>query len=942
MAKTRKPKEDPEEEIVKENIQKRFKTMFSGQGEPLSNMTIHEVEGLKARVSELEAALALQPTTEAGNPVSEKDNYVRPTSFVRISSSISNETKVNGGRRSFRAFIAGSAKKISTKIIISTLFIFSLVLTGFFLYMYFSTQADNRARVLDLSNQAEGAFNSKIQSLSDFALGLAVEAANNPEIQTAFASRDRQKLTDLTLASYLALDNEFGIPQYQYHLPPATSFLRLHSLDKYGDDLSSFRATVVQVNQTKEPVSGLEVGRGGLGLRGVVPVFLGSKHIGSVEFGLNIDQIMVNNLKQAYGNDWRISLTRDSLALATLEDISALQEGPTPDLLVLASTIDAVYPDAKTYNEVLLGEKQISAVTNSQKRSYSITTLPLRDYTGKIIGVVDIVMDQTALVQTQTNRYLLIILAAIVALGLGSYSLATTTNRNLRPLRALTKATEAIQQGDLTQRVEVVSEDEVGQLAYTFNTMTIQLQGLVEDLENRVVDRTHDLELASEVGRAVSENIRNLSEMLTAAVEMIRARFDLYYTQIYLVDPSEKNMILRAGTGDVGKELLQRSHYLPIDSASLNGRAAIEKRTVIVADTKDNPSFLPNPLLPKTRSEMSIPLMSGRKVIGVLDMQSEQPGALNETNLPAFEALAGQLAIAVENTALFVQAEEARTEVEAQIRRLTKQGWQDFLDAINRGQKIGFEFKKSQLVRLQPDALLPGSQEQGLSIPITVTGTKIGEIHLPTEQDRTWTPNELELIKVTSAQLAQHIENLRLLAQAERYRTEAEQALQRLTHEGWNSFLQTHTELESGYTFDLTEVKSLAEKSNGHFNHAVKQPMIVGDQLIGELAVDTPEQAEEAAELIAAVAEQLSGHIENLRLSELNERHAQREQTLRQITSALRSSNNPATIMRTAVRELGSIMGRRAIVQLASPQPADQAESAVSHENGSDATAPQS
>jgi GAF domain-containing protein len=430
--------------------------------------------------------------------------------------------------------------------------------------------------------------------------------------------------------------------------------------------------------------------------------------------------------------------------------------------------------------------------------------------------------------------------------------------------------------------------------------------------------------------------------MLTHAVEMIRARFDLYYTQIYLTDPSGKTIVLYAGTGEVGRELLQKGHLLTVDSGSLNGRAALEKRAVIVTDTANQPGFLPNPLLPNTRSEMSIPLIVGGKVVGVLDMQSEKPGALNETNLPAFEALAGQLAIAIQNAALFTQAEEARATVEAQIRQLTEHGWQDFLDAINRGQKIGFEFKKSQIVRLQSDALLTGSKNQDLSIPITVTGTKIGEIHIPVEQDHTWTPNELELIKVTSAQLAQHIENLRLLAQAERYRAEAEQALQRLTHEGWNSFLQTHTELESGYTFDLTEVKPLAEKSNGHSNYAVKQSMVVGDQVIGELAVDVPDQSDEAAEVIAAVAEQLSGHIENLRLSELNERHAQREQTLRQITSSLRSSNNPATIMRTAVRELGSIMGRRAIVQLASPQPADQAESAVSHENASDATAHQS
>jgi len=457
------------------------------------------------------------------------------------------------------------------------------------------------------------------------------------------------------------------------------------------------------------------------------------------------------------------------------------------------------------------------------------------------------------------------------------------------------------------------------------------LQGLAANLERRVVQRTHDLEVASEVGKTISEKVENLSEMLMGAVEMIRARFNLYYTQVYLVDPAGQTITLRAGTGDAGKELLKRGHHLLMSSDSLNGRAAVEKQSIIVADTKESHSFLPNPLLPKTRSEMTIPLVVGEKVVGVLDMQSEQADALNQTNLPAFETLAGQLAIAIQNAALLAQAEEARTAVEEQVRHLTQKGWQEFLDAIERGQKIGYAFEQSKTVRLQPEAL--AANDGDFSIPITITGTKIGEIRLPVAQDRAWTNDELELIRATSAQLAQHVENLRLLAQAEKYRSEAEKAVQRLTHEGWDNFLQTHSELESGYTFDLTDVQPLSQKSDDLSGYAIKHPMVVGDQIIGELAVDAPNQSDEAAEVLSAVAEQLSGHIENLRLAELNERHAQREQTLRQITSALRSSNNPATIMRTAVRELGNIMGRRTIVQLADPQQANQAASVTSNEN---------
>ena len=108
-----------------------------------------------------------------------------------------------------------------------------------------------------------------------------------------------------------------------------------------------------------------------------------------------------------------------------------------------------------------------------------------------------------------------------------------------------------------------------------------------------MADRTHDLELASEVGRAITEKVGNLTEMLNEAAETIRSRFDLYYTQVYLVDPSGRNLVLRAGTGDAGFQLLQRGHRLAISSASLNGRAALDRHAVIMGDTQQSSNFRP-------------------------------------------------------------------------------------------------------------------------------------------------------------------------------------------------------------------------------------------------------------------------------------------------------------------------------------------------------------
>ena len=84
-----------------------------------------------------------------------------------------------------------------------------------------------------------------------------------------------------------------------------------------------------------------------------------------------------------------------------------------------------------------------------------------------------------------------------------------------------------------------------------------------------------------------------------------------------------------------------------------------------MADTAASGVFRPNPLLPDTRSEVSVPLVVGERVVGVLDLQSTQPGTFTADNLPAFQALAGQLAIAIENADLFATAHQAREAVEA-------------------------------------------------------------------------------------------------------------------------------------------------------------------------------------------------------------------------------------------------------------------------------------
>lgn len=464
-----------------------------------------------------------------------------------------------------------------------------------------------------------------------------------------------------------------------------------------------------------------------------------------------------------------------------------------------------------------------------------------------------------------------------------------------RPITHLAEVAQKVADGDLNARATVSSRDEVGNLTTIFNTMTSQLQETLTSMEKRVADRTHDLELAVEVGRTISEKVVDQQEMLTAAAEMIRTRYNLYYTQVYLTDPAGKRLILRAGTGEVGAQLLARRHALPLLSNSLNGRAALERRAVIVEDTQLSPTFLPNPLLPNTRSEMAIPLLAGNQVIGVLDMQSENPGALNPGNLAAFEVLAAQLAVAIQNAGLFAQTQEARREVEENIRRMTARGWQDFLNSIERGERLGYRFDQQEILPVAEVA--PVEENAALAVPITVTGAPIG--HLQTaDENRVWTEQDREILQATAERLGRHLDNLRLLAQAEQYRAEAEQALRQLTREGWEDYLKDRRDL-AGYLYDRIQVKPLTGANGG--SAALTRPLVVRDEVVGALEVDCDAQPEGAEDILRAVAEQLSSHIENLRLAEQNQKRALEMGTVAELSAIMSTVLDPDQLLQTIV-----------------------------------------
>jgi putative methionine-R-sulfoxide reductase with GAF domain len=562
-----------------------------------------------------------------------------------------------------------SASQLGMKFLIPSLFIFLFVLVIFLAYSAITFNVENQARQSQASTQTEQIIDSELQKLSDFALGLAIQSADNQQIQEAFASGKRLTLQDLTLKTFNTLRENFGVRQYHFHTPETITFLRLHNPSSFGDDTSSFRFTVVEANQEKKSVVGIEVGRNGLGYRAVQPMFYDGQHIGAVEIGLNVDTAFIQELQDRYGDNWRILISRDVVRAATSDqivsaDMSIFRDSPIPELFLLAENSPQVYQSPETYAQVLAGETITNQIRDEKNRVILVTSLPLRDYQGQVIGVVESITDYTNIIQSQTNRFLILLSGLLMVAIVGGFVLVSITNRSLSPLQGLTEAALAIEKGDFTRQVPVTSQDEIGLLAASFNSMANQLNTIFGTMEQTISDRTKALETSFEVSRRLS-TILDQTTLAREVVEQVQSAFNYYHAHIYFLDEQNGNLVMAGGTGEAGVAMLASGHKIP-KGRGLVGRAAESNETVLVPDVSQSIGWLPNPLLPDTKAEVAVPISIGAQVLGVLDVQHNIVDGLGEEDVTLLQSLAGQIAISLQNARAYEQS-RAQAELEAMV-----------------------------------------------------------------------------------------------------------------------------------------------------------------------------------------------------------------------------------------------------------------------------------
>ncbi|MCB0165863.1 MAG: GAF domain-containing protein [Anaerolineae bacterium] len=382
-------------------------------------------------------------------------------------------------------------------------------------------------------------------------------------------------------------------------------------------------------------------------------------------------------------------------------------------------------------------------------------------------------------------------------------------------LKSLENVTQRISTGELNLSAQVDSGDEIGLLAHTFNIMTKRLRESLGDLEKRVVERTYQLETVVEVSQKLS-SILDLSDLMHEVVYLTRETFDYYHVHIYLLDEWGETLDMVEGYGEAGAEMKRRGHSILLRAPkSLVARAAREGKILNVNDVRQNSEWLPNPLLPETRSEAAVPIYLGSEIVGVLDVQSEKIAGITPESERILRALASQVATAVGNARLFAKTQTALKRAEHLQSLYTGDAWQ----RLTKNTPSNFEISRSsalpplpekftreaemalqqrQTVNLKLDSANDKNNEEDkkessysvahhVVTPLKLRNQVIGILGLQDNNpDRQWTTEEIALIEAISEQMSLAIENARLFEETGR-RASRERIIADVTQQVWSA-----------------------------------------------------------------------------------------------------------------------------------------------------------
>ena len=404
--------------------------------------------------------------------------------------------------------------KISTRIVIGFSTVIIMIL-GLIIPIvnYNTSELVFEAEQKELENLYKSA-TAEIASEGRIAQAMSSIVASNQEMSKAMAEGQRDLLAEQATPLFNELKKQYAVQQFQFHLPPATSFFRAHKVKKFGDDLSSFRKTIVVANNQKTLVKGLEKGVAGIGIRGISPVYHQGEHIGSVEFGMSFGQEFFEQFKEKYQVDIGLYVQRGD------------------KFEVFGSTIKSSILAPKQLQQAFQN-KDILHRTEILDTPYAVFGKSIADFSGKPIGVLVIALDRSqnvnAINDTQNSTLLLGALSLVGGIFIAIFIGRTIANPITMAVHAMNEIAEG--DGDLTKRLRADGNNEISLLGKAFNlfaervrNMVLQVDKATEQLASSAQEMSNVTNLTNtglQAQQAETEMVATAMNQMTTTVQEV-------------------------------------------------------------------------------------------------------------------------------------------------------------------------------------------------------------------------------------------------------------------------------------------------------------------------------------------------------------------------------------------------------------------------------------
>ncbi len=406
------------------------------------------------------------------------------------------------------------SKKIHIPLILSILIGFVIIVINYF----YSIDEMKQGVYEKESKSLKSVYAESIKGKENVGLTNAINIAKSYSVVRSLKENNR----DIAIDGLGELSKEFKdntiFKNIKVHIHDKNihSFLRAWNPKKHGDDLSSFRHTVVKVNKIKKPIVAIELGRAGLVIRGLAPVMDDGKYLGSVEFMQGLNSV-VKDARKNYGYEMVVVMKDEFLSTAT-----ALTEAPKIKNYVLAVNESAI--DKDFFNDL----KNVDIAQTKKHQlggNYFVVSEPIRDFSNKIVGYAVIGEKISKVEHTVLKSEDSLVRQVYIMLGVVLFILVFlmfVIQRGVSgPLKGLEKIANELLHGeaDLSKRLPVNTNDEIGKASKSFNTFLDKVESIAYEAESQAKEAQ---ESKKEIEKSLDKNRLNLalsSSMIDGNIE---------------------------------------------------------------------------------------------------------------------------------------------------------------------------------------------------------------------------------------------------------------------------------------------------------------------------------------------------------------------------------------------------------------------------------------